>query len=235
MNRCHIGVPGMDDLLQGGFMPGSTVLVSGGAGTGKTIFCTQFLYAGANDYKEPGIYISFEEGTTNIWWNMRSFRWDIAKLQKSNMMKVYRVGMFDPKKFAQEFETEVERIKGIVSEMNAKRLVIDSSTSFGMFMGNESEIRYNMFKLITEMKKLGCTTLLVSETGGGRDQYSAFGVEEFVTDGVIMLYFQPPMRAVLVKKMRGTDHDKRVHPFNIGANGFEVNPKEQILWEALKK
>jgi len=235
MDRCMSGIPGMDELLKGGFMPGSTVLISGGAGTGKTIFCTQFLYNGANEYKEPGIYISFEEGTANIWWNMKSFRWDIAKLQKENLMRVYRVGMFDPKKFGTEFDSELNRIKDLVTEIGAKRLVIDSSTSFGMFMGADSEIRYNMFKLITEMKKLGCTTLLISETAGGRDDYSAFGVEEFVVDGVLMLYFQPPMRAMLVKKMRGTDHDKRVHPFTIAENGFEINPKEQILWEALKK
>ena len=74
----------MDSLLQGGFLEGSSVLISGGAGTGKTIFSTQYIYQGAAQFGEPGIYITLEEGTTNIWWNMKSFHWNIAKMQQSS-------------------------------------------------------------------------------------------------------------------------------------------------------
>jgi len=143
--------------------------------------------------------------------------------------------MMTPKEFAVQFDEEIGKIKDMVNEMGAKRLVIDSTTAFGMFMGSDANIRYNLFKLITEMKKLNCTTLLLSETGGRRDEFSRFGVEEFVVDGVLALYFFPPVRSVFVKKMRGTDHDKRIHPFEIGAGGIEVNATEQILWESLNK
>jgi len=240
MERVPTGIPGMDPLLQGGFLEGSSVLLSGGAGSGKTIFATQFVYNGASQYNEPGIYITLEEGTTNIWWNMKSFRWNIAKMQQDNLIKIYRVGMFNPKDFAMQFDSEIGKIKDMVNEMGAKRLVIDSTTAFGMFMGSDADIRYNLFKLINETKKLNCTTLLLSEVQAKdgtpeRDTNSAFGVEEFVVDGLIRLYFQPPMRALLIKKMRGIDHDKRIHPFEIGQNGFEVNSAEQILWESLNK
>jgi len=156
-------------------------------------------------------------------------------MQQENLIKIYRVGMFNPKEFATQFDQEIEKIRDMVSEMDAKRLVIDSTTAFAMFMTSESEIRYNLFKLINEMKKLNCTTLLLSETMGGRDQFSRFGVEEFVVDGVIALYFRPPVRAILIRKMRGTDHDKYVHPFEITPNGIEVNATEQVLWESLAK
>ncbi|MCK4327314.1 MAG: hypothetical protein KAW41_02440 [Candidatus Diapherotrites archaeon] len=235
MERVSTGIPGMDDLLQGGFLQGSSILVAGGAGSGKTIFSTQYIYNGAAEYNDPGIYITLEEGTTNIWWNMKSFHWNIAKMQQENLIKIYRVGMFNPKEFALQFDEEIGKIKDMVNEMGAKRLVIDSTTAFGMFMGSDADIRYNLFKLITEMKKLNCTTLLLSETGGKRDEFSRFGVEEFVVDGVLALYFFPPVRSVFVKKMRGTDHDKRIHPFEISGDGVSVNPTEQILWESLNK
>jgi KaiC/GvpD/RAD55 family RecA-like ATPase len=233
--RVATGIPGMDELVQGGFLPGSAVLVAGGAGCGKTILSTQFVYKGAEQYHEPGVYITLEEGTTNIWWNMRAFRWNIAKMQQENMIKIYRVGMFNPKEFALQFDEEIGKIRDMVNEIGAKRLVLDSTSAFAMFMESEAEIRYSLFKLVNEMKKLNCTTLLLAETGGKRDQYSRFGVEEFITDGVIVLYFFPPARSLLVKKMRGTDHDKRIHPFEITPNGFEINPTEQVLWESLSK
>ena len=235
MDRTATGVSGVDELLEGGFMPGSTVLISGGIGVGKTIFSTQFIYKGAEQYKEPGIYITLEEGSKNIWWNMKSFHWNITKMQQENLIKIYRFNMFSPKEFALKFDDELEKIKEMVEEMNAKRLVIDSTSAVCLFMESEAEIRYNIFRLIDEMKRLDCTTLLVTETQGGRDQFSRFGVEEFIVDGILSLYFRPPTRCMLVKKMRGTDHDKKVHPFEIDEYGIEVNPTEQILWESLKK
>lgn len=240
MKRVATGIPGMDSLLQGGFLEGSSILISGGAGTGKTIFSTQYIYQGAAQFSEPGIYITLEEGTTNIWWNMKSFQWNIAKMQQDNLIKIYRVGMFNPKDFAMQFDQEIGKIRDMVNEMGARRLVIDSTTAFGMFMGSDADVRYNLFKLINEMKKLNCTTLLLSEVRAQdgtpeRDINSAFGVEEFVVDGLIRLYFSPPVRSLLVKKMRGTDHDKRIHPFEITPNGFEVNAAEQVLWESLGK
>ncbi len=240
MERVATGIPGMDTLLQGGFMEGSSILVAGGAGSGKTIFSTQYIYNGASQYDEPGIYITLEEGTTNIWWNMKSFRWNISKMQQDNLIKIYRVGMFNPKDFAMEFDNEIGKIKDMVHDIGAKRLVIDSTTAFGMFMGSDADIRYNLFKLINEMKKLNCTTLLLSEVAPRdgtpeRDINSAFGVEEFVVDGMIRMFFRPPVRSILIRKMRGTDHDKRIHPFEIGQNGIEVNSTEQILWESLNK
>ena len=234
MERVPTGIPGLDELIQGGFLVGSSILVAGGAGCGKTIFAMQYIYKGAELYKDPGIYITIEEGPKNIWWNMTSFKWNIAKYQQEGLIKIYRMNLRDPKTFVKDFETEIGRIKDMVSEIDARRLVIDSTTSFAIFMSEQSEIRYNLFKLVDETKKLDVTTVLTAETFGGRDQFSRFGVEDFITDGVIGLYFRPPMRALLVKKMRGTSHDPKPHPLIIGPNGMEVKPQEQILWDALK-
>lgn len=235
MARVPSGITGLDELIEGGFLEGANILVSGGFGTGKTIFATQFIYKGAEQYKEPGIYITMEEGATNLWWNMRSFRWNFTKYEQEGLIKVYRVGLIDPQEFGKRFKEETERIKKMVDEMDAKRLVIDSTTAFAMWMGPESQIRYSLFKLADELKELKCTTIMTSETGGARDQYSRFGVEEFISDGVISLYFMPPQRVMFIRKMRGTHHDQKIHPCTISNNGLEIFPREEVLWESLNR
>ncbi len=234
MERVPSGIPGLDELIDGGFLEGSSILVSGGAGTGKTIFSTQFIYKGVEQYNDPGIYITLEEGETNIWWNMKNFQWNLTKYQNENKLKLYKVGIIEPEEFATRFNEEIEKIKTMVDDMDAKRLVIDSTTAFGMWMGNEAHMRYSLFKLADELKKMKCTTMLTSETLGRRDQFSRFGVEEFITDTVIVLYFKPPQRAILIRKMRGTKHDQKIHPYKITNEGILVSPKEEVLWESLK-
>ena len=212
----------------------SSVLIAGGAGTGKTILSSQYVYKGAEQYNEPGIYIILEEGATNLWWNMKSFHWNLTKYEGEGLIKLYRIGLVKPKEFAEKFDKEIDVIKDMVTKMNAKRLVIDSTTAFGMWMPSSSEMRHCLFKLADELKELKCTTLFTAETMGHRDEFSRFGVEEFITDTVIALYFKPPMRAIHVHKMRGSDHDKKVHPYTITEAGLTVTPKEEILWESLR-
>jgi KaiC/GvpD/RAD55 family RecA-like ATPase len=234
MTRIKTGIPGLDELIDGGFIESSSVLLSGGAGSGKTIFAMQYIYNGAAEYGDPGIFISMEEGATNIWWNMKNFRWNLTKYEQDGLIKLYRVGMIEPSEFAKKFNDEIDKIKKMVEEMGARRLVIDSTTAFGMWMGEISQIRYSLFRLADELKELKCTVLLTAETLGGRDQFSRFGVEEFVTDAIISLYFKPPQRVIFVKKMRGSRHSEKPHPYEIGEHGIIVVPKEEVMWESLK-
>lgn len=235
MKRVPTGIPGLDQLIEGGFIEGSSVLISGGPGTGKTIFCMQYIYKGAELYNEPGILITFEEGRQNLWWNMQAFKWNVAKLQEQDLIDIYQVGRIEPYEFAKRFDEEIERIKELVESKRAKRLAIDSTTAFSMWMRSESEIRYSLFKLVDEMKKLGTTTLLTAETRERRYEYSRFGVEEFIVDGVIVLYFFPPMRYLFVRKMRGTNHDLKIHPYRITNTGIIIDATEEVLWESLNR
>ncbi|MFH0986626.1 MAG: ATPase domain-containing protein [Candidatus Micrarchaeota archaeon] len=235
MTRVPTGIPGLDDLIGGGFMEGSNVLVSGGTGTGKTILATQYIYKGAEQYGDPGIYISMEEGATNLWWNMKSFKWNLTKYEQDEKIKVYRVGMIEPKDFALRFDEEIDRIKKMVDKMGAKRLVVDSTTAFAMWIGSDPMIRYSLFKLADELKEMKCTTLMTAETLGERNQFSRFGVEEFVSDAVVSLYFMPPQRAIFVRKMRGSRHDQKIHPYEITENGITVDSREEVMWESLNR
>ncbi|AJF59896.1 MAG: hypothetical protein QT03_C0001G0395 [archaeon GW2011_AR10] len=234
MDRTNSGVSGLDELIEGGFPRDSTVLISGGSGTCKTILASTFIYIGAKDFNEPGLYVSIEENVKNIEWNIENFGWDLKRLQDKNMVKIYKLNLNSEENIEMQIKAELKAISKIVQQMNVKRLVVDSTTAFAVWIQETGKIRSLLYEFTDELKKLGCTTLLIAETRGRRNDFSAFGVEEFVADGVIALYFSPPNRSVFVRKMRATNHSKNVHPFEITSKGIQINPRDKIMWEAIK-
>lgn len=234
MERVPTGIKGLDELIQGGFPRGSTILVSGGTGCCKTIFSMQYIYKGALDYKEPGLFVSVETNPRNIAWDMQSFGWDLGKLQQEKMLNIYKLHTAPKKAFSDLIKDELLKITSIVEQMGVKRLVVDSTTAFASLIDDPTSIRSMLYRFGDALKDLNCTAVFTAETKSERTAFSAYGVEEFLSDGVIMLYFTPPNRSIFVRKMRGTDHSKTVHPFEITEEGIIVKPKEQVLWEALK-
>ncbi len=234
MERIKTGIKGFDELVEGGFPQGSTVLISGGSGTGKTIFGLTYLIAGAKQYKEPGLYISLEGNLQNLVWNIESFGWDIKGLQDANRLKIYKMNLHTQENVQMQIEEELKIIERLVKEMGCKRLVVDSTTALGVWIPERGRIRTMLFNFTEALKTFGCTTVLIAETKGLKTSYSAFGVEDFISDGVVCLYLFPPNRSVFVRKMRGTNHSKTVHPFTIDRSGIEIRPKDELLWEALK-
>jgi circadian clock protein KaiC len=237
LDTIKTGITGFDKLLEKGVPRGSAILVSGGAGTGKTIFSMQFIYEGAKQFKEPGLFVTLETNLKNITWNMESFQWDIKSLQDQNLIKIYRLNL-DSSRYHGSIEDQIDReleiIASMVEEYKAKRIVIDTTTALGVWIKEEGNIRRILYKFCDALKNIGCTTLLTSETKYERNSFSAFGVEEFVSDSIVRLYFSPPHRSIFIRKMRGTDHSKSLHPFEITKKGIEINPKDEIMWDAIK-
>lgn len=234
MERVATGVVGFDELVDGGFPLGSTILLSGGSGTGKTIFALTYLYEGAKSFNEPGLFITLEGNLKNIVWNMETFGWDIKPLQDSNKFKIYKMNLHSHENVEMQIEEELRVIAKLVKEMGCKRLVVDSTTALGVWIPDQGRIRHLLYSFADSLKELGCTAILIAETHGGKTDFSAFGVEEFIVDGVVSLYFVPPNRSIFVRKMRGTNHSKTAHPFNITEAGFEIKPRDEIMWEAIK-
>ena len=236
MERTRTGISGLDELIGGGIPKGSNVLVAGGTGTGKTILTTQYLYSGATQFGEPGLFVTLEGNIRDIAWNMESFQWDIKRLQDQNMFTIYRLNLShikDKDSIEEKVNDQLAEIAKEVQEINAKRLVVDSTTVFGAYI-EPSFLRTTLFQFCDQLKTMGCTTMLTSETQPTKTVFSAYGVEEFVADGILALYFTPPNRSLFVRKMRGTAHDKNPHPFDINAKGAVVNPRDTIIWEAIK-
>ena len=165
MKRVKTGVPGLDELIEGGFPEGSSILVSGGPGTGKSIFCMEYLYNGAKDYGDAGLYATLEEGPHNLWWNMQRFNWDLLSLEKENKLKIIK---FDPDLSNREnLEEQVLQIVDKAKEMGARRLVIDSITAFSFWVKDVSTVRFAMYSLI-ERRKARAFPIRRRRVPGGR-------------------------------------------------------------------
>ena len=222
--RMQTGIPGIDELIGGGLIPNSLTLLTGTTGTGKTIMSSHFIYSGVKDFNENGAYISFEEPVENIRDNCLNFGWDFEALEKKEKVVFVRYDPFHVEDIYELIETNIKKI-------DAKRVVIDSISALGLYVRDIPDIRRMVFNISLLLRKLGCTSFLISETLPQQGSLSRFGVEEFVTDNVIVLYYTRTgsqfSRSMAVWKMRGTEHSNKVHPYLISGKGVTVYANEE--------
>lgn len=219
VSRVSTGVPGLDKLLDGGIPEGSVVLLCGGAGCCKTTFGCQFLYDGL-DKGENTLYITLEESPEDIKKDALMFGWDFDKHESKG---AFRLMYYDPF----ELKEIIVRLKDLITVNKIKRLVIDSITLFGLYVKEEYNIRKELYRLVAALKETGCTALLLSEVSeGDKNKFSRYGVEEFVVDGVIVLYYmglgEGVFRNLEVRKMRRTKHKNGMFPLMLEDKGLKV-------------
>ncbi|NOX72002.1 MAG: hypothetical protein GXO64_04910 [Candidatus Micrarchaeota archaeon] len=219
VRRIPTGIKGLDPLIEGGFIKGSAILVTGGAGTGKTIFSLQFLWEGLQR-GEPGVYITLEEDVEDIKEDARRFGWDLEEFEKKGLFKLV---YYDP---LQVNEMGINVVEDI-AKINAQRVVVDSVSIVGMMLPNQMQIRKKLISLINSVKRTGATSVLISEVLDSDEKgLSRFGVEEFVVDGVIALYYfgvgEGIARSLMIRKMRRTNQGTNTYPLIINENGIEI-------------
>jgi len=233
MDRIKTGIPGYDALIQGGLIKNSVNLLSGGTGTGKTIFCLQFLWNGITKYNDNCIYISYEENEANLKEDAKGFGWDFDKINRKSKAKCNF--FYIPPYNLQNFES---LLIDKIASTRSKRVVIDSISSIGMSLEDNFEIRKGLYRLVDQLKNINCTTLLTSEVlgaspdtseSGGR--LSRFGIVEFVSDSVVSFHYAGlgglADRAVRIIKMRRTKHARGPVPMEITDNGIKIHPTKK--------
>ena len=223
------GIPGMDEVTEGGIPKGRPTLVCGGAGAGKTLFAMEFLVNGAVQYNEPGVFLAFEETAEELAQNVTSLGFDLMDLITRKKLLV---------EFIQVERSEIEeagdydlsglfiRLNYAIDTLGAKRVVLDTiETLFGGF-SNHAIVRAELRRLFRWLKDKGVTAIVTAERGEGA--LTRFGLEEYVADCVILLDHrvidQISTRRLRVVKYRGSTHGTNEYPFLIGKNGFSVLP-----------
>ena len=228
MERVPTGIPGLDGMIEGGFKRNNTILVVGGCGSGKSTLAMQYLYHGTT-IGEPGLYVTFEEETSQVEENMSRHGWDIKGVQDAGKLKIVRV---DPQDILHLVKEDYGIIVDTINDIKAKRVVIDSLTTVETMIKDEYEKRQQTLKLIKWLQRSNCTNVMVAEAEQDPTHYSRYGIVEFVVDGVIVLYNlrrgKTRIRALEVLKMRGTKQITNLVPYVID-NGIQLQP-HQVLF-----
>ena len=225
--RTKTGVPGLDDIMGGGIPRQNLIVVSGDPGSGKTIFCLEYLYFGAMTYKEPSVFISLEESEEELTRIASYFGWDLQALIAEKKLVLITVELYD-------FDKLRGTIEDAINSIGAKRLIIDPGVVFRLYFERELDARKRILSLGRMLKKSGCTAIITNEISLDKSS-SLFGLEEYVADGVILLYHTKLedrfVRSIGVLKMRGTKISEKLHPVTITSEGLKVLSKQELFEE----
>ncbi|HDG64270.1 MAG TPA: KaiC domain-containing protein [Thermococcus sp.] len=232
IKRVETEIPGMDEILHGGIPERNVVLLSGGPGTGKTIFSQQFLWNGLQ-MGEPGIYVALEEHPVQVRQNMAQFGWDVKSYEERGMFAMvdaFTAGIGKSKEYEKyivhdltDIREFIDVLRQAIKDINAKRVVVDSVTT--LYINKPSLARSIILQLKRVLAGTGCTSIFVSQISVGERGFGGPGVEHGV-DGIIRLDLDEIdgelKRSLIVWKMRGTSHSMRRHPFEITKKGITV-------------
>ncbi|HRV96310.1 MAG TPA: ATPase domain-containing protein [Anaerolineae bacterium] len=226
MDRVNTGVSGLDKMLGGGFLRETANLVEGAPGTGKTTLGMQFIHHGIVHQNEPGLIITFEEFPKQYYHDAAAFGWDFKELEKKGLLKVV---MTSPEVSRLDIESVGGMIERHIDEMGARRVVVDSMSHFARITQDPVELRSLEFQFINALKREKLTALLTRESPvllGESVQEASIG---FIVDSYIVLRYveieSAIRKALLVLKMRGSDHAKDIRQYDITTNGFDVQSK----------
>lgn len=227
MNRVKTGIDGLDAMLQNGFLPCSANLIEGAPGTGKSTLGMQFIYSGIAEHDEPGIIVTFEEFPQQYYRDAANFGWDFARLEREGKLKVF---MTSPEVTRADLENVGGMIETLVSTMGARRILIDSISHFERLSSDPVELRSILFSFINGLKREGLTSILTKESPVlFGEWFRGDSVIGYMVDSYSLLRYVEVesviRRALIVLKMRGSDHDKGIREFEIGPNGFEVKAR----------
>jgi circadian clock protein KaiC len=224
------GVAGFDAITGGGLPRGRTTMLSGGPGSGKTIFGLQFLVHGAQHCGEPGIFVAFEESPDRIVANFASFDWKLNELRRKKLFfldaqpapDLVQSGTFD-------LSGMLAAVGAKAAEMGARRIVFDALDVALTLLPDAAAQRREMYRLHTWLLKSGLSGLITAKVSTEHPSPLAVppsGFMEFMVDCAVILNHRVDhgvsQRNLRVQKYRGSGFDEDESPFVISNTGFNV-------------
>ena len=228
MDRVKTGINGLDEMLGGGFLRRSANLIEGAPGTGKTTLAMQFIYNGIVQENEPGIIITFEEFPQQYYHDATGFGWDFQALEKKELL---RVVMTSPEVSRLGIENVGGLIENHINQLGAKRIVVDSISHFARLTQDPVELRNLEYQFINALKRQGLTSILTRENPVFLGQTAENSEVGFVADSYLILRYveieSAIQKALLVLKMRGSNHAKDIRQYEITQQGIQVQSRFQ--------
>jgi len=233
--RCKVGIEELDSEMNGGIPVGSTVLITGASGVGKTTTCMQFLTNGIR-LGEKGVFFTTTETISKLVQHLKGYDFFDKNLIKSGKISIIdlrtisdRLGLTAERYTVEDTNVLFEVIRDITKELDAKRLVVDSITALCYRLQTREMIRDFIFKLGSSLAAMKCTTILTSEVPPRVFQYSQYGIEEFIADGIIFLgdieRKGDLIRTFQLIKLRGVAHSRTKFAMILSSKkGVELAP-----------
>ncbi len=230
-------IQGFDLIANGGLPEGRTTLISGSAGSAKTVFASQFLVEGIRHAGQNGVFVTFEETPTDIRNNTIGLGWDIGAWESQGTWAFVDAS---PQPGEQSIITGeydlgalLARIENAVNKVGARRVALDSLGAIFSQFKDTAIVRGELLRIATALKQMNVTSVLTAERTMEYGEIARFGIEEFVADNVIILRnvleAEKRRRTVEILKFRGTTHHKGEYPFTvIPGEGIVVIPLSAI-------
>jgi circadian clock protein KaiC len=223
------GIQGLDEITGGGLPRGRPTLVCGSAGCGKTLLAMEFLVRGATQFDEPGVFMFFEETEEELAANVASLGFDLPTLVRRKRIVLDHVRI-ERSEIEETGEYDLEglfvRLNLAIDSIGAKRVVLDTLEALFAGLPSEAVLRAELRRLFHWLKEKGVTAIITAERG--REQLTRHGLEEYVSDCVILLdhrvHERLATRHLRVVKYRGAMHGTNEYPFLIGDEGISVLP-----------
>jgi len=227
--KCLTGIVGFDKITDGGLPKNNITLISGGAGSGKTLFGLDFIISGALKYGEPGVFMSFEESNEELVRDVASLNWNLKDLVSKRKLLLEFVTLDRRDIQEEDFNLEglIVRLESAIDSVGAKRVVLDSIESLFAGITDQGILRLEIKRLFRWLKDKGVTAVVSTEPGPD-GAYSRHGVEEYISDCIIFLdnrvNDQHSIRRIRIIKYRGSSHGTNEYPFIIADDGLSVIP-----------
>ncbi|MBK5936089.1 circadian clock protein KaiC [Halorhodospira halophila] len=223
VRKIATGIPGFDSIARGGVPAGRTTMVAGTPGSGKTVFAGQFLAAGILDEQTPGVFVTCEESPADLRRNLQAFGWPVEEWEASGWWTFVdaspNIDQEPQETGAYDLGGLIARVFGAVQHSGATRLAIDSLGAMFSRFPDTRQVRWDLFRIAGQMKRLGISTVMTAEREAEYGLVARHGVEEFVADNVVILrnilQAETRRRTVEILKFRGTNHQKGEYPFTI--------------------